>query len=101
MIGIDIEFKNRPNEDGTLSSFTIKDCLVSQTSTPTAAKPEVMVHIPKTSSETVDGAWFDYNDAKIGQGREQTKKYLKEHPDTLAEIDGKVREKVKEAEENS
>ena len=47
------------------------------------------------------GAWFDYNNAKIGQGREQTKKYLKEHPDTLAEIDGKVREKVKEAEENS
>ena len=47
------------------------------------------------------GAWVDYNNAKIGQGREQTKKYLKEHPDTLAEIDGKVREKVKEAEENS
>ena len=47
------------------------------------------------------GAWFDYNNAKIGQGREQTKKYLKEPPDTLAEIDGKVREKVKEAEENS
>ena len=47
------------------------------------------------------GTWFDYNNAKIGQGREQTKKYLKEHPDTLAEIDGKVREKVKEAEENS
>ena len=46
------------------------------------------------------GAWFDYNDAKIGQGREQTKKYLKEHPDVLAEIDDKVREKVKEAEEN-
>ena len=47
------------------------------------------------------GAWFDYNDAKIGQGREQTKKYLKEHPDVLAEIDDKVWEKVKEAEENS
>ena len=47
------------------------------------------------------GAWFDYNNAKIGQGREQTKKYLKEHPDVLAEIDDKVREKVKEAEENS
>ena len=46
------------------------------------------------------GAWFDYNDAKIGQGREQTKKYLKEHPDVLAEIDDKVRKKVKEAEEN-
>ncbi|MFZ1258786.1 MAG: recombinase RecA [Candidatus Saccharimonas sp.] len=40
------------------------------------------------------GAWFDYNDAKIGQGREQTKKYLKENPDVLAEIEQKVRDKV-------
>lgn len=44
------------------------------------------------------GAWFDYADAKIGQGREQTKKYLKENPDVLAEIDAKVREKVAESE---
>lgn len=42
------------------------------------------------------GAWFDYNDAKIGQGREATKKYLKENPEVLAEIDQKVREKVAE-----
>ena len=40
------------------------------------------------------GAWFDYNDAKIGQGREATKKYLKENQDVLAEIDAKVRAKV-------
>ncbi len=40
------------------------------------------------------GAWFDYNDAKIGQGREQTKKYLKDNPEVLAEIDAKVRAKV-------
>lgn len=45
------------------------------------------------------GAWFDYNDAKIGQGREQTKKYLKENPEVLAEIEQKVREKVAVAEE--
>jgi len=45
------------------------------------------------------GAWFDYSDAKIGQGREATKKYLKEHQDVLAEIDGKVREKVAQEEE--
>lgn len=44
------------------------------------------------------GAWFDYNDAKIGQGREQTKKYLKENPEVLAEIDAKVRAKVAEIE---
>jgi recombination protein RecA len=42
------------------------------------------------------GAWFDYNDAKIGQGREASKTYLKENPDVLAEIDAKVRAKVAE-----
>lgn len=41
------------------------------------------------------GAWFDYNDTKIGQGRESTKKYLKDNPEVLAEIDAKVRAKVK------
>ncbi len=44
------------------------------------------------------GAWFDYADAKIGQGREQTKVYLKENPKVLAEIDKKVRAKVAEEE---
>ena len=44
------------------------------------------------------GAWFDYNDGKIGQGREATKTYLKEHADVLDEIDRKVREKVAEQE---
>ena len=38
------------------------------------------------------GAWYNYNGDKIGQGRENAKKYLEEHPDTLYEIDCKVRE---------
>ena len=42
------------------------------------------------------GAWFDYNDAKIGQGREASKEYLKKNPEILAEIDAKVRAKVAE-----
>ena len=41
------------------------------------------------------GAWFDYGDEKIGQGRDKTKEFLKQHPDILAEIDEKVRAKVK------
>ncbi len=45
------------------------------------------------------GAWFDYADAKIGQGREQTKKYLKENPAVLAEIEKKVRNKVSSEQE--
>ncbi|HSW81346.1 MAG TPA: recombinase RecA [Candidatus Saccharimonas sp.] len=40
------------------------------------------------------GAWFSYKDAKIGQGREASKEYLKENPKTMAEIDKLVREKV-------
>lgn len=40
------------------------------------------------------GAWFSYKDAKIGQGREASKVYLKENPKVLAEIDKAVRSKV-------
>ena len=44
------------------------------------------------------GAFYKYNDETIGQGRDKTKNYLKENPEVLAEIDQKVREKVKEGE---
>lgn len=40
------------------------------------------------------GAFYKYNDETIGQGREAAKKYLKDNPDKLAEIDGKVRQSV-------
>lgn len=38
------------------------------------------------------GAWFAYSGDKIGQGRENAKQYLKEHPETLQEIERKIRE---------
>lgn len=44
------------------------------------------------------GAWFDYGDAKIGQGREASKDYLKDNPKLLTEIEAKVRAKVAEQE---
>lgn len=44
------------------------------------------------------GAFYKYNDETIGQGREATKKYLKDNPDKLAEIDGKVRQSVADKE---
>ena len=37
------------------------------------------------------GAWFAYNDEKIGQGAEKAKNYLKEHQEIFDEIDHKVR----------
>ncbi len=37
------------------------------------------------------GAWYAYEGNKIGQGRENTKIYLEEHPDICQEIEDKVR----------
>ena len=37
------------------------------------------------------GAWFAYGAEKIGQGRDNAKQYLEDHPDIMAEIDEKVR----------
>jgi len=39
------------------------------------------------------GAWFSHEGERIGQGREQAKAFLKEHPETLARIEAKVLEK--------
>ncbi len=38
------------------------------------------------------GAWINYGKTRIGQGRENAKQFLREHPDVAAEIDAKVRE---------
>ncbi len=37
------------------------------------------------------GAWFSYNNQRIGQGRENVKKFLKENPEIAKEIEGKVK----------
>ncbi len=39
------------------------------------------------------GAWFSYNDQKLGQGRENAKAFLRENPSILNEIDNKIRTK--------
>lgn len=38
------------------------------------------------------GAWFSYNGSRIGQGRENAKKFLQDNPDVFEEIAGKVKE---------
>ncbi|MDD6719387.1 MAG: recombinase RecA [Lactobacillus porci] len=37
------------------------------------------------------GSWYSYKGEKIGQGRENAKKYLEEHPDIYEDIQGQVR----------
>lgn len=45
----------------------------------------------KESIVEKSGAWYAYGGAKIGQGRENSKVYLREHPEVCEEIEQKVR----------
>jgi recombination protein RecA len=38
------------------------------------------------------GAWYSYQGDRIGQGKDNAREYLKEHPETAQEIEAKVRE---------
>ena len=40
------------------------------------------------------GAWYSYNGSKIGQGKDNTRVWLKENPEILDEINQKIREKI-------
>ena len=47
------------------------------------------------------GSWFSYNGDRIGQGRENVKRYLEGNPEIANEIEKKIREKFSEAFEKS
>jgi recombination protein RecA len=42
------------------------------------------------------GAWFSYDSIRIGQGRENSKTYLKENPDVAAKLEASIRGKTDE-----
>ena len=45
----------------------------------------------KVNAVNKSGSWYAYNGAKIGQGRENAKKYLREHPEVMQDVENKVR----------
>lgn len=47
------------------------------------------------------GSWFSYKGEKIGQGRENVKNYLEEHPDVMNEVEKKIRDNFNQAFENA
>lgn len=47
------------------------------------------------------GAWFSYNDEKLGQGRENVKQLFKEKPELMEEIELKVRQAYKKEDEEA
>ena len=42
------------------------------------------------------GSWYSYNSDKLGQGRDAVKQLMVDNPDLAKEIEGKIREKIKE-----
>ncbi|MFN8820977.1 MAG: recombinase RecA [Betaproteobacteria bacterium] len=40
------------------------------------------------------GAWYSYNGDRIGQGKDNAREYLREHPEVALEIENKIREKL-------
>ncbi|HHI76477.1 MAG TPA: DNA recombination/repair protein RecA, partial [Gammaproteobacteria bacterium] len=40
------------------------------------------------------GAWYSYNGTRIGQGKENVRQYLREHPEMAEEIEGLLRAKL-------
>ena len=42
------------------------------------------------------GSWYSYNSDKLGQGRDSVKQLMVENPELAKEIEGKIREKIKE-----
>ena len=47
------------------------------------------------------GSWFSYKGERIGQGRENVKKYLAENPEVMDELEAKIRENFSQAFEKS
>ena len=47
------------------------------------------------------GSWFSYNGERIGQGRENVKRYLSENPEIMKELEAKIRENFSQAFEKS
>ncbi len=42
------------------------------------------------------GSWYSYNSDKLGQGRDSVKQLIVDNPELAKEIEGKIREKIKE-----
>jgi len=40
------------------------------------------------------GAWYSYGDDRIGQGKDNVRQFLKEHPEMASEIEAQLREKL-------
>lgn len=58
-----IDFINRPNADGSVTErISVAGCLIAQNGSPTADRPEILIHLPRTFKESVADAWVNLED---------------------------------------
>ena len=58
-----IIFVNRPNDDGTITEeVEVPGCLIAQNGSPTGSRPEILIHLPRSFTEEVNGAWVNLED---------------------------------------
>lgn len=55
-----VTFKNKPMSDGSVVSFAMDGCLVANNGSPTATRPQIQIHLPKTDARDVNGAFVEY-----------------------------------------
>ena len=54
-------FKNRPNDDGTVTeTIEVPGCLIAQNGTPTAPRPQILIHLPKSFKDDVSDSWVNH-----------------------------------------
>ena len=44
------------------------------------------------------GSWFSYGDTKLGQGRDAVKNLIKDNPELMEELEGKIKEAIENQE---
>ncbi|MGL1894146.1 MAG: recombinase RecA [Spirochaetaceae bacterium] len=101
-----IETMSKGQEDATGNRVRVK--IVKNKVAPPFRKVELEIIFGKGISATASlldgalkfdliqksGAWYSYNEGKIGQGRENVKIYLDEHPELYAILDKEVRKRI-------
>ncbi len=61
MKSIPITFKNKPLPNGSTITFIMQDCLIASSGSPTAERPQITIHLPKTDLRDVNGSFVEYD----------------------------------------
>ena len=100
-VRLDIRKIENIKQDGEIKGSRTRVKVVKNKVAPPSKEGNILDMAVNLDIIEKSGSWFSYNGNRIGQGRENVKKYLKENPDILDEVEKKVRENFEKAFEQS